>query len=67
MKKLVLAAAMTLSFGGVAWADEIADAYKAQCKSCHGADGKGDTKVGKKEKVKDMTSAEWHASTTDAE
>lgn len=67
MKMLAIAAAATLSFAGVASADEIADAYKAQCKSCHGAEGKGDTKIGKKEKVEDMTHAKWQASLSDAQ
>ena len=40
--------------------------WKAKCASCHGADGKGETDQGKKMKLKDMTSAEWHKTTTDA-
>ena len=40
--------------------------WKAKCASCHGADGKGDTDQGKKMKLADMTSAEWHNKTTDA-
>ncbi len=67
MKMLAIAAAATLSFAEAAGADEIADAYKAQCKSCHGAQGKGDTKIGKKEKVEDITTPEWQASHSDAQ
>ena len=40
--------------------------WKAKCASCHGADGKGDTDTGRKMKLVDMTSAEWHKNTTDA-
>ena len=40
--------------------------WKAKCASCHGADGKGDTDQGKKMKIADMTTAEWHTKTTDA-
>lgn len=40
--------------------------WKAKCASCHGADGKGDTDQGKKMKLKDMTSADWHKTITDA-
>ena len=40
--------------------------WKAKCASCHGADGRGDTDQGKKMKLKDMTSADWHSSITDA-
>jgi formylglycine-generating enzyme required for sulfatase activity/mono/diheme cytochrome c family protein len=31
--------------------------YKQQCAACHGADGKGQTKIGKTHKVRDYTSA----------
>lgn len=37
-----------------AFADAAA-IYKKECASCHGADGKGNTKMGKKIKIKDMT------------
>jgi mono/diheme cytochrome c family protein len=40
--------------------------WKAKCASCHGVDGKGDTESGKKMKVVDMTTADWHQKTTDA-
>jgi cytochrome c6 len=44
----------------VAQADAIkgGEVYKAKCASCHGADGKGETAVGKTLKVKDLASAE---------
>jgi cytochrome c6 len=35
--------------------------YKAKCASCHGADGKGETAVGKTMKVRDLGSAEVQA------
>lgn len=44
----------------------VADTYAKNCVSCHGADGKGATAMGKKLKVLDYTTAEgqkW----TDAE
>jgi cytochrome c553 len=40
--------------------------WKAKCASCHGASGKGDTDQGKKMKLADMTSVEWHNKITDA-
>lgn len=40
--------------------------WKAKCASCHGADGKGDTDQGKKMKLADMTTVEWHKKATDA-
>ena len=36
-----------------------------QCKKCHGADGSGDTKMGKKLHIKDYTKAESQAEFTD--
>ena len=38
-------------------ADGVAD-FKAKCASCHGADGKGATPVGKALKLRDLASAE---------
>jgi cytochrome c6 len=32
--------------------------YKAKCVACHGADGKGETTVGKANKVRDLGSAD---------
>ncbi len=37
------------------FADAAAD-YKAKCATCHGAEGKGDTAMGKTMKVKDLAS-----------
>jgi mono/diheme cytochrome c family protein len=56
IKLSLLAAALTLPVS-VASADAAAN-YKKSCASCHGADGKGQTTMGKKQKVKDYTTAE---------
>ena len=37
------------------------------CQKCHGADGKGETKVGKKLQLKDYTDAAVQAKMTDAD
>ena len=37
---------------------DAAALYASKCKSCHGADGKGQTTMGKKSKAKDYTTAE---------
>ena len=39
-------------------ADDAAGTYKAKCAVCHGADGKGDTAMGKKLGVRDFASPE---------
>jgi mono/diheme cytochrome c family protein len=50
---IVLVAATWLA-GAPALADGKAD-YAKQCVSCHGADGKGKTKMGEKLTIKDLT------------
>jgi cytochrome c553 len=51
---------------GVARADDSAeDIWAAKCKGCHGADGKAKTKIGIKEKIDDLTTAEWQAELSD--
>ena len=42
-------------------ADDAAALYKSKCAMCHGADGKGETPVGKKMGVHDFASPEVHA------
>ena len=54
---VVLAVVFALSTWTFA-ADASADLYKSNCASCHGAEGKGDTPVGKGMKVKDLASDE---------
>jgi mono/diheme cytochrome c family protein len=39
-----------------ATADDAAGLYKAKCAACHGADGKGETAMGKKFGLKDLAS-----------
>lgn len=39
-------------------ADDAAGLYKAKCAACHGADGKGETAMGKKFGLKDLASAD---------
>jgi cytochrome c553 len=44
--------------------DAAAD-YKAKCASCHGADGKGTTPVGKAMNLRDLSSADVQGQTDD--
>jgi mono/diheme cytochrome c family protein len=39
-------------------AQDAASLYKAKCSACHGADGKGDTPMGKKMGLRDLASPE---------
>ena len=66
MKKttLIIIGALALS----AWTVRAADApalYEKHCAKCHGADGKGDTKMGKKVGAKDLTDAKVQAELKD--
>jgi cytochrome c6 len=58
----VLAVAVPSSFAAPA-----AEAWENSCAACHGAEGKGDTKQGKKLKVKDYTDKAALAGMTDAQ
>ena len=58
MKKLTIVTVVLLLAG--AWSLQAADAkenWEKNCAKCHGPDGKGDTKMGKKLEVKDYTDA----------
>ncbi len=58
MKKIILLtiASLALSVLSASAADGKA-IYEKDCARCHGADGKGDTKMGKKSGAKDYTDA----------
>jgi cytochrome c6 len=62
MRSLVIRVALAAAFLSLAvsgaCAQDAADLYKAKCQACHGADGKGDTPVGKKLGIKDFHSPE---------
>ena len=66
MKKIIAltlgVAALTLTS---ARADDAKAIYEKDCAKCHGADGKGDTKMGKKLGAKDYTDPKVQAAVTD--
>jgi cytochrome c6 len=49
---------VTVLWGTALAAQDGAANYKAKCAMCHGADGKGDTPIGKKMGIHDFASAE---------
>lgn len=59
---LALAGAVTISHAATA-----EENWGNQCAKCHGADGKGQTNIGKKLKVKDYTDAKVQATLKDEE
>ncbi|NTX09373.1 cytochrome c [Myxococcus sp. CA051A] len=66
MKRVALVMSLCLA-PSVYAEDEVADVWKAKCKSCHGDDGKAQTKMGKKESIVDMSQAAWQAAESDAD
>jgi mono/diheme cytochrome c family protein len=66
MKKIIiLTAAMVLATAGAALAADGKELWDKSCASCHGADGAGQTKMGQKYGVKDLTDAKVQADLTD--
>ena len=57
MKKLLLATSLVMAFAAISFAADVKENWEKNCLKCHGADGKGDTKMGKKLGVKDYTDA----------
>jgi len=49
------------------YAANAATLWKNECASCHGADGRGDTKMGRKLYINDLTDATLQAKFTDEE
>ena len=46
-------------------AADVKENWEKSCAKCHGPDGKGDTKMGKKLEIKDFTDAKYQASLKD--
>jgi cytochrome c553 len=68
MKK-ILAIALLFSLGSTltVFAADGKTIWDEQCAKCHGPDGKGDTKMGKKLSIKDFSDAKVQAAFTDEE
>jgi len=66
MKKLiVIAAALACGSAMIAKAADAKENYETACAKCHGSDGKGDTKMGKKLGAKDYTDPKVQAALKD--
>ena len=64
--KLIIAGA-ALAVGAALFAAPAAENWENHCAKCHGMDGKGQTKAGKKLNVKDYTDAKVQAEMKDAD
>jgi cytochrome c551 len=58
MKLVLCVFAFAMIFSTWSLADEGADIFKSKCAACHGADGKGNTGMGKSLKLRDLSSAD---------
>jgi mono/diheme cytochrome c family protein len=65
MRKLIVIMAGLAIGSASLWAADVKENWEKNCASCHGKDGKGETKAGKKADVKDLTDAKYQASFTD--
>ncbi len=66
MKKLLITgAALCMAAALSAKAADAKENWTANCAKCHGEDGKGETKMGKKAGAKDYTKADVQAKMTD--
>jgi cytochrome c553 len=61
---LIAAAALTAAVVTASAAD-VKENWEKSCAKCHGPDGKGDTKMGKKLEIKDFTDAKYQDSMKD--
>ena len=64
MKTLPLVCLVS-AIASLACAADVQENWTKNCAACHGKDGKGETKAGKKAEVKDLTDATYQASFTD--
>jgi len=68
MKRTILIITCLLLTGlAQARAQDASESWEKNCRKCHGPDGKGDTKMGKKVEVKDYTDAAVQAAAKDEE
>ena len=67
MKLIVSIFCLLVTSALSSWAADAAGLWTANCAQCHGASGKGDTKMGKTLNAADLTDAKKQASFTDAQ
>ena len=65
--KIILAVAVIFAFGALlpVRAADTKENWEKNCAKCHGPDGKGDTKMGQKLQVRDLTDSKVQSSFTD--
>lgn len=64
--KNIASIAVGLALGAASLgAADVKENWEKQCASCHGKDGKGDTKAGRKADVKNLSDATYQSTFTD--
>jgi cytochrome c553 len=64
-KAMLLTIAACAAMIASASAADVKENWEKSCAKCHGSDGKGDTKMGKKLEIKDFTDAKFQDSLKD--
>ena len=64
-KTIILAVSISLAGAFTGLSADAKENWTKTCAKCHGADGKGDTKPGKKLDIKDLTDAKVQSLFTD--
>lgn len=62
---ILLAGALFIASVMTSRGADVKEVWEKNCASCHGKDGKGETKAGKKAQVKDLTDAAYQGTFTD--
>lgn len=66
--KMRFALVLALSVSATVYAEDSAgDIWKSKCQGCHGSDGKAKTKMGEKEKIPDLSDADFQKKHSDAD
>jgi cytochrome c553 len=66
-RRILIAAVLLAATVITASAADVKETWDKSCAKCHGPDGKGDTKMGKKLDIKDLTDAKLQGSLKDEE
>ena len=66
-KNLILTTLALAATTAALSAADVAANWEKSCQKCHGADGKGQTPMGKKQNIKDFTDAKYQDSFKDAD
>ena len=64
-KFIACVSALLITAAATTRAADVKDVWEKNCASCHGKDGKGETKAGKKADVKDLTDPKYQATFMD--